>query len=304
MIAVLRRLDVWYRTRRRQRKIMWRLRHADAVVVTHTKSGRTWLLVMTSYLFHLKYGTPASEIIKFDNLHRLDPRIPKLYFTRWPNLVTPDESTRPRQLDDETRFIFLFRDPRDIAVSYYFHLKNRSTVVERAHKSISDAVLAKPMFDFVIDDAVGVPHIVRLMNHWIEQMAGLEHAILVRYEDLRADPVTELGRVMAFIGAPCSSSELDQAVAFAAFESLKEKESTGFFGSDRLRAPDAADPDTFKVRRGKIAGYRDYFDGAQLAVIDALVAGRLSPRLGYALEEPRLAAAAQPQPAHGPPLPS
>jgi hypothetical protein len=82
MISALRRLDVWYRARRRQRKIVWRLKRADAIVVTHTKSGRTWLLVMISHLFHLKYGTPEREIVKFDNLHRQDPRVPKVYFTR------------------------------------------------------------------------------------------------------------------------------------------------------------------------------------------------------------------------------
>ena len=73
--------------RRRQKKIVWRLRQSDAIVVTHTKSGRTWLLVMISHLFHLKYGTPAREIVKFDNLHRLDARAPKIYFTRWANLL-------------------------------------------------------------------------------------------------------------------------------------------------------------------------------------------------------------------------
>jgi alcohol sulfotransferase len=281
MMSALRRLDLWYRARRRQRKIMWRLRHADAVVVTHTKSGRTWLLVMISYLFHLKYGTPASEIIKFDNLHRRDARIPKLYFTRWANLLAPDDARGPPPVDPATRFVFLFRDPRDVAVSYYFHLQNRSTPVERAHKAIADAVLTKPMFDFVVDDAVGLPQIVRLMNRWVERMTGLERAILVRYEDLHATPAAELGRVMAFIGAPCSPEELEEAVEFATFENLKDKETARFFGSERLRPTDSADPDAFKVRRGKVGGYRDYFDDAQLSVIDTIVETQLSPRLGY-----------------------
>jgi alcohol sulfotransferase len=260
---------------------MRRLRQADAVVVTHTKSGRTWLLVMISYLFHLIYGTPASEIIKFDNLHRRDARIPKLYFTRWANLLSPDDAAEPAPLGRTTRFVFLFRDPRDVAVSYYFHLRKRSTPVERAHKAIPDAALTKPMFDFVVDDTVGLPHIVRLMNRWIEQIDGLERAILVRYEDLRVAPVAELGRVMAFLGAPCSPDELEQAVAFASFENLKDKETTRFFGSERLRPTNSADPDAFKVRRGKVGGYRDYFDAAELSVIDGIVETRLAPRLGY-----------------------
>ena len=295
MTPALRRLDVWYRARRRQRKIVWRLKHSDAIVVTHTKSGRTWLLVMISHLFHLKYGTPEREIVKFDNLHRQDARVPKIYFTRWANLISPDDAAAPPALDPATRLIFLFRDPRDIAVSYYFHLQNRSTPVERAHKGVADAVLAKSMFEFVTDAQVGVPHIVVLMQRWLARMASLERAILVRYEDLHADPKAELARVMEFLGQACSEAEIAQAVEFAAFDNLKRREAGNFFASDRLRPVDQADPDSFKVRRGTIGGWRDYFDEHQCAVIDGLVEGRLPARLGYGPPGP--AAAAAPPPA-------
>ena len=236
------------------------------VVVTHAKSGRTWLLVMISHLFHLKYGTPAEEIIKFDNLHRLEPRIPKLYFTRFTGLAPDADGRRSCDLDPATKLIFLFRDPRDIAVSYYFHLRNRSTAVERAHKAVSDAAVAKPIFDFVVDDAVGLPRIIRLMNRWLDEMAALDHAILVRYEDLHADPIAELRRVMAFVGDPCSDAELGRAVEFASFANLQNREAERFFATERLRPTDSADPDAFKVRRGKVGGYRDYFSAEQLAV--------------------------------------
>lgn len=291
MLASLERLDVWYRARRRQHKIIRRLKRADAVVVTHTKSGRTWLLVMISHLFHLKYGTPEHAIVKFDNLHRQDPRVPKLYFTRWANLIDPDDDAPPPPLPPATRWIFLFRDPRDIAVSYYFHLRNRSTPVERAHKGVADEVLTMSMFDFVTDPAVGIPHIVALMNRWLERMAGLKQSMLVRYEDLHADPADALGRVMDFLGQPSSAEQIAQAVEFGAFDNLKSREAGNFFASERLRPVDRSDPDTFKVRRGAVGGWRDYFDPRQQAVIDGLVAGRLPAHLGY---EP---AAAAPPPA-------
>jgi hypothetical protein len=297
MLASLERLDIWYRARRRQQKIIWRLKRADAVVVTHTKSGRTWLLVMISHLFHLKYGTPERAIVKFDNLHRQDPRVPKLYFTRWANLITPDDTAPPPALPAATRWLFLFRDPRAIAVSYYFHLRNRSTPVERAHKGVADAVLTKSMFDFVTDPAVGVPHIIALMDRWLVRMASLEHALLVRYEDLHADPAGALARVMGFLGQPCSAAEIAQAVEFAAFDNLKSREAGNFFASDRLRPVDQSDPDSFKVRRGTIGGWRDYFDEHQRAVIDGLVEGRLPAHLGYGRAAPDPLAAAAPPPA-------
>ena len=41
---------------------------------------------------------------------------------------------------------------------------------------------------------------------------------------------------------------------------------------------DKSNPDSFKVRRAKVGGYRDYFDDAQVAEIDALVGRRALDR--------------------------
>jgi hypothetical protein len=43
----------------------------------------------------------------------------------------------------------------------------------------------------------------------------------------------------------------------------------------------ASDPETFKVRRGKVNGYRDYFTPEQVDELDKLVTSKLSPSLGY-----------------------
>jgi len=44
---------------------------------------------------------------------------------------------------------------------------------------------------------------------------------------------------------------------------------------------DRNDPNTYKVRRAKVGGFRDYFDDAQIAQIEALVNDTLSPGFGY-----------------------
>ena len=48
-----------------------------------------------------------------------------------------------------------------------------------------------------------------------------------------------------------------------------------------LKRRDASDPNSFKVRRGKVGGYRDYFPDEQVAELEALMAEKLSPSLGY-----------------------
>jgi hypothetical protein len=84
------------------------------------------------------------------------------------------------------------------------------------------------------------------------------------------------------MGADFSDEEIEEAVRFGSFENLRKLETGGFFrqGGMTLRNPD--DPNTFKVRRGKVGGYKDYFTPEQAGELEEIVATRLSPSLGYA----------------------
>jgi hypothetical protein len=44
---------------------------------------------------------------------------------------------------------------------------------------------------------------------------------------------------------------------------------------------DKDNPDSFKVRRAKVGGYRDYFTDEEVAAIDAKLAAELDPLFGY-----------------------
>ena len=71
-------------------------------------------------------------------------------------------------------------------------------------------------------------------------------------------------------------------MAFASFEQIQKMERQHFFRSERMHPRDDSDPNAFKVRRGKVGGYRDYLDDRQIAMMDDLVASRLCSRFGYA----------------------
>ena len=49
----------------------------------------------------------------------------------------------------------------------------------------------------------------------------------------------------------------------------------------RLKPADAGDPSSFKVRRAKVGGWRDYVNEEQAAAIDEVVRKTLSPVYGY-----------------------
>lgn len=254
---------------------------ADALVISHTKSGRTWLRVMISHLYHLKYGTPATELMIFDNLHQLNPQIPRIFFTRDTRIPTLTRKHRYISAATDKHTLFLVRDPRDVAISFYFHVCHRASDRELGRKGIAQSARKLPIYTFVTDQALGLPRVIEHFNRWHEEMASMNHTLMIKYEDMKADPATVLTQAIGFIDGDFSADDINKAVEFASFENLARKEKDGYFSSGRLTASDPSDEKTRKVRRGKIGGYRDYFSQEQNRQLDALVHEQLDSFYGY-----------------------
>lgn len=277
--------ELWRRhkdERRRTRKRLPELEAADLVLVSHAKSGRTWLVALISHVLHLTRGVPVDELWDGDRFHRLDPAIPKLFTTHERN---EPEAIRRRlpELVRDRRLLLLVRDPRDVIVSWYHHHARRSTPRTRARLGLPLEMDRIDLATFVTSPTFGLPSVVAFLERWVAIARAHPRSLLVRYEDLRARPEAELERVLAFLGLPAPPSVLERAVAFASFESLKEKERTSFFRTEKLQARDPGDPASFKVRRGKVGGYRDELPAEIVVRLDRLVAERLDAALGYAV---------------------
>ena len=67
---------------------------------------------------------------------------------------------------------------------------------------------------------------------------------MVRYEDMRADPAAALARVLAFLGTPGSDEQIAGAVAYAAYDNMKQLEQKKVFwlSGTRLRAGRSRQP--------------------------------------------------------------
>jgi hypothetical protein len=280
MASLLERLGLRPSDDRWWRKHARRFRESDVLTVSHTKSGRTWLRVMMSHLYHLNYGVPADELIRFDNFHRLNAAIPRMHFVR-DTRFDRDRPARDFGVSPGQKLIFMLRDPRDVAVSFFFQIRHRATDRELVRKGFPADVRRMPLYDFAVDPRYGVPRVIRHFNTWGEEMPDYPAVLLVRYEDLRANPEFELERVVRFLSLPVDAEQIAATVRFASFESLRQKEQDGFFRSGKLEAADSANPDSFKVRRGEVSGYRQYFTPEQAAQLDQMVDSSLDPGFGY-----------------------
>ena len=109
------------------------------------------------------------------------------------------------------------------------------------------------------DPAFGIESMVEIMNSWLAEWSGRADFLLLFYETLRSDPAPGFRQLLQVLGErPVQERAFSHALEFSDFEHMKKLESAGAFASKILRAGDAQDPESFKVRRGKIGGFEDY----------------------------------------------
>jgi hypothetical protein len=259
-----------------------KLAACDGVVVSFGKSGRTWFRVMVSRYFARKYGLPEGSLMEFNEFHRVNARIPVLLFTHDNYLKDYAGHDRKFDLYAGKCVILMVRDPRDTAVSQYFQWKHR--IVPRK-KVINDYPTDDvDVHSFITGEAAGIPKIIEFMNAWARDMARFPNLLVIKYEDLKADTAGQLGRALRFFAQEPTEAELADATEFASVENMRkmEQENAGkLTATMRLKPGNVSDPSSFKVRRAKVGGWRDYVTEEQAAAIDNMVRDRLDPVFGY-----------------------
>jgi len=263
---------------------MRKLKAADAVFLSAGKSGRTWVRVMLSRVYQLRYGLPGEQLLEFDNMKRQAPDVPAVFFTHGNYIEDFTGNPEWKRLLKRKRVVWLVRDPRDVAVSLYFQWKHRMSDLKIAITRYPPADDRMSVYDFVMGpETAFLSRMLDFTREWARELEALDDALVQRYEDYRADPVTKLAELVAFLGAPEDERVIREAVDFAALDKMKSMEAGNVFqqSGGRVATRDPANPNAYKARRAKVGGWRDYFSDAEIAEIEALVEQRLAGAFGY-----------------------
>ena len=251
----------------------------EVIILSVPKSGRTWIRAfLCAYLckrhgleFTLKPGrynqSGFPRVIFSHDLfeHRTKGDL-------WDRLR--GKYLVPRRELSRAKLILLARDPRDCFVSLYLQLTRRDphAPIELRRKSVSEMLR---------DRRFGVNAIVNTMNDWIEEFCGRDDFIVIRYEALRASPTEYFRDLLAVLGESSPDMTMfHEALEFSRFENMQKLEAAGAFDSKILHPGDVRDPESFKVRRGKVGGYREYLSAEDQAFAASELA-KLDTRFGY-----------------------
>lgn len=250
----------------------------DAYILSFPKSGRTWVRVfLYSY-----FSACAQKPFTLDPAAFPHPEYPRLAFTHdaFEHYALPGIWHRlrgkyliPRTARKRKKIVLIARDPRDVAISLFFHLSKRQHNFRFRPDTLSELIQHRQF---------GISGIIQIMNGWLREWIHEPNFLMLRYEDCRADPATRFHDLLRFLGFESINEKVFSAsLEFASFENMQRLEASGKFDHSILKPGNVSDRNSFKVRRGKIGGYVDCLGAEDLATVNAAMA-ELDPRFGYA----------------------
>lgn len=239
------------------------LRPEDVMVLAYPKSGITWLrFMLVQALTQAETG--------YDAVRAMSPPVGEEggapgILPGGGRLIKSHESPRTMR-SRPPRVIYLVRDGRDVAVSYYFHRQAQGTAAPTFAQHLGQFLSG------TVDN----------YGAWHEHaMAGAEllrrrqgEVFLLSYETLLADPVAALTGISEFFGWRLDPSAVEQAVADNRPASMRGKEAASTQWQQISR------PDMPFVRSAKAGGWREHFADVDVERFDR-VAGPALRLLGY-----------------------
>lgn len=234
---------------------------ADVFVASYPKSGITWTRFV---LFELLSGMPAGFRATNDLMTGIGRHTRGLRLLPGGGRLI---GTHEQYRKDYKRAVYLVRDGRDVVLSEYAFLK----ALEYFHGSLDDYIKT---FLFTCGSAYGYGPWQRNVTSWLDSpIAGTKDLLLVRFEDLRQDPVAWFSRIVEFLGVEADREKIKVAVENNSIQKMREKED---------KEPVRVSISGRFVRDGAVRGWVSKLSPEQVALIEEH-AGSTLLRLGYPL---------------------
>ncbi|XP_068629343.1 sulfotransferase 1C4-like [Battus philenor] len=259
------------------------IRPTDVFVTSYPRSGTTWTqelvwMVANDLDYETSNAMPLTDRFPFlefsicvhpvlaknlivenshseENLKVLQwvtqPGTEQLALIRTPRFVKSHMplSLLPPNLLETAKVVYVARDPRDVAVSF-FHL-NKSM---RTQGYIGDF---KTYWKFFINDLHHwTPYFEHLKEAW--EMRHHPNLLFLFYEELSKDLRAAIKRVADFFGKSFTSEQIEKLCEHLSIENFKNNKSVNY---DVMKVVGVfiQDGQSF-IRKGKAGGWRDYFD--------------------------------------------
>lgn len=184
----------------------------DIFLVSYPKSGNTWMRFLIGNLLYQDRPTTFSNIeLKVPDIYQNSNR--KLLQISPPRILKSHEYFDPRY----KKVIYIVRDPRDIAVSYYYHcIKFR--VIKQEVK------IARFLNQFIEGKIDNFGSWEKNVGSWLGARKGDPDFLLLRYEDIVKDTPDALKKIAIHLEIDVTDKSIVRATELSSFEHMKKIE--------------------------------------------------------------------------------
>ena len=243
----------------------------DVFIVSYPRSGNTWTRFLIGNLLS------PQERVTFANVETM---VPEIYL--FPDRVL-QQLPRPRLLKSHECFdpryrsiIYIVRDPRDVAVSYYHYAIKRGWIEDKYPIDQFVRRLLTAEFDVRARWAAAWDdHVLS----WISTRRGKPGFLLLRYEDMLQNPEQALSEIVQLLNLNASKDRLSRAVELSSADHMRDLELSE--GKNWLLTKNTRQDKPF-VRTAKTGGWRAELPKQSVADIEAAW-GEVMESVGYKL---------------------
>ena len=242
------------------------IRHAGTVdggenriyVLSFPKCGRTWMRSLLNHYFYILYPLSVTR-----EINSYMDRIPIIRYIHLGKTLQSSEISSRIKFMKNQKVILIFRDPRDVFVSYFFHITKAGHHPLGTEINWNDVDIGKVLRH----EVYGIRQIVNYMNTVYEDLHLGGRTYITCYEKFKLDTKSELANILKFLGdGVISQRAMDKSIEYNSFDKMQSREVEGIANEFQIstRVRKTSGEESLKMRKGKVGGYIKNLNGDDL----------------------------------------
>ncbi|XP_012674660.1 sulfotransferase family 5A, member 1 [Clupea harengus] len=242
----------------------FQFKDSDTLIVSYPKSGTTWMQEMVTLIFSHGDPTPSQTLPNWARAPWLEqyycPHV--LSSSQGPRILTthlPYHTLAPALRGSKAKVIYIARNPRDVAVSYY-HFHNMAKFLPEPgsfEEFLSNFLNGKVHYGSWFDHVKG----------WTDPKKNIENFFFITYEEMCKDLQGSLQRVSGFLQCTLLEEEINCAQKQCSFNSMRDNTMVNY----TLVSQEIMDHSCGKfMRKGKTGDWKNTLYEHQSHVFDAV----------------------------------